>query len=85
VTSEIRLFIRVTVAKDKLVVATPEEPASSFEVGGFSELAMLSAHALHIDLGKSYHITVDLLSEMPGILEEIGFNRFPHCTIFHVV
>ena len=41
------------------------EPAS----GGFAEWAMLTVHALRIELAKSYRVAVDLLSEMPGVLE----------------
>jgi len=39
---------------------------------------MLVLHALRIELGKSYRGTIDLLGEMPGITEEIGFTRLPH-------
>jgi len=39
---------------------------------------MIVLHALRIDLGKSYHETIDLLSGMPGITEEIGLTRLPH-------
>jgi IS5 family transposase len=42
---------------------------------------MLTLHALRIELGKSYRQTIDLLSEMPGILEEIGLTRLPHYTV----
>jgi len=33
---------------------------------------MLTLHAIRIELGKSYRVTLDLLNEMPGVLEEIG-------------
>ncbi len=39
---------------------------------------MLTLHALRIELGKSYRQTIDLLSEMPGVLAEIGLARLPH-------
>jgi IS5 family transposase len=42
---------------------------------------MLTLHALRIELGKSYRQTIDLLSEMPGILAEIGVTRLPHYTV----
>mgnify|MGYP000610360892 CR=1 FL=1 len=80
-TSEIRLFTRVTVAKSKSVVANPDEPADPEGGGGFAEWAMLTLHALRIELGKSYRVVVDLLSEMPGVLEEIGLTRLPHDTV----
>ncbi len=38
-------------------------------------------HALRIELGKSYRVAVELLSEMPGVLEEIGLARLPHYTV----
>jgi len=42
---------------------------------------MLALHALRIELGESYRVAVDLLSEMPGILEETGLTRIPHYTV----
>ena len=42
---------------------------------------MLTLHALRIELGKPYRGTVDLLSEMPGVLDEIGLSRLPHYTV----
>ncbi len=42
---------------------------------------MLVLHALRIELGKSYRGTIDLLSEMPGILEETGLTKLPHFTV----
>ena len=41
---------------------------------------MLALHALRIELGKSYRQTIDLLSEMPGVLDELGLTRLPHFT-----
>jgi hypothetical protein len=41
---------------------------------------MLTVHALRIELGKSYRVAVDLLSEMPGVLEQTGLTRLPHYT-----
>lgn len=43
---------------------------------------MLVLHALRIELGKSYRVTLDLLSEMLGVLDEIGLTRLPHYTVF---
>ena len=73
--SEIRLFTRVTVSNAKSVVTKPAEPADPEGGGGFAEWAMLTVHALRIELAKSYRVAVDLLSEMPGVLEEIGLTR----------
>ena len=81
-TSEIRLFTRNSVAKAKQVVANPDEPADPERGGGFADWAMLTLHALRIELGKSYRVTLDWLSEMPGVLEEIGLTRLPHYTVF---
>ena len=80
-TSEIRLFTRESVAKAKQIVANPDEPADPERGRGFAEWAMLALHALRIELGKSYRQTIDILSEMPGILEEIGLTKLPHFTV----
>ncbi|SNR57834.1 Transposase DDE domain-containing protein [Halorubrum vacuolatum] len=80
-TSEFCLFTRNSVAKAKAVVADPDEPADLEGGGGFAEWAMLTLQALRIELGKSYRRTIDLLSEMPSILEEIGLTRLPHFTV----
>jgi IS5 family transposase len=42
---------------------------------------MLALHALHIEPGRSYRVAVDLLSEMPDVLEAIGLTRLPHDTV----
>jgi hypothetical protein len=42
---------------------------------------MLALQTLRVELGKSYRQTIDLLSEMPGILDEIGLTRLPHYTV----
>jgi len=39
---------------------------------------MLTFHALRIELGKSYRVAVDLLSEIPGVHEKIRLTRLPH-------
>jgi len=79
--SEIRLFTRESVAKAKDVVADPDQPADPAGGGAFAEWAMLTLHALRIELGKSYRVTCDLLSEMPGVLDEIGLRQLPHFTV----
>ena len=56
--SEIRLFTRVTVAKAKAVVENPDEPADPERGGGFAEWAMLTLHALRIELAKSYRVAL---------------------------
>ena len=42
--------------------------------GGFADYAVVSLHCLRIYLEKSYREALDLLSEMPQILAEIGLN-----------
>jgi hypothetical protein len=42
---------------------------------------MLTLYALRIDLGKSYRQALDLLSEMPSVLDEIGLTPLPHFTV----
>ena len=60
-------------AKAKSVVDNLDEPADPKGGGvGFAEWAMLTLHAPRIELGKYYRIKVDLLSEMPDVIEEIG-------------
>jgi len=72
---------RESVTKAKNVVENPDEPADPEGGGGFAEWAMLTLQALRIELGTSYRQTIDLLSEMPGILDEIGLTRLPHFTV----
>jgi IS5 family transposase len=82
VVSEIRLFTRTSVVKAKQVVANPDEPAAPVGGGGFADWAMLALHAIRIEFGKSYRVTLDWVSEMPGVLEELGLTRLPHYTVF---
>lgn len=42
---------------------------------------MPALQTLRIELGKSCRQSIDLLSEVPGILEEIGLTRLPHYTV----
>jgi hypothetical protein len=79
--SEIRRFTRVTIATAKTVVENPDEPADPVRGGGLADWAMLTRHTLRIELGKFYRQTIDLLSEMPGVLNEIGLTRLPHFTV----
>jgi hypothetical protein len=43
---------------------------------------MLTLHALRIELGKSYRVTLDMGSEIPGVLPEIELTRLPHYSAF---
>ena len=67
--------------KAKAVVATPDGSADPEGGGGFAEWAMSTLHALRIELSKSYRVTLDLPSEMPAVLDEIGLTRLPHYTV----
>ena len=62
-------------SKAKEVVENPDELANPTGGGEFVERAMITFQALRIELGKSYRQPTDLLSQMPGILEEIGIKR----------
>jgi len=81
VTSEFRLSTRNSVAKANAVVADPDESAGPEGGGGFADWEMLTLQALRIERGKFYRQPIDLLGEMPGILEEIRVTRLPHCTV----
>lgn len=80
--SEIRLFTRTSVAKAKQVVANPDEPATPVGGGGFADWTMLALHAIRIEFGKSYPVTLDWVSDMLGVLEERDLTRLPHYTVF---
>jgi hypothetical protein len=43
--------------------------------GGFTDYAVVSLHCLRIYLEKSYREALDLLSEMPQILADIGLEK----------
>lgn len=79
--SEFRLLTRESVSKAKSVVENPNEPADPEGGGRFADWAMLALQTLRVELGKSYRQTIDPLSEMPGILDEIGLTRLPHYTV----
>jgi len=62
-----------------LLVAEAKPPPPK-RVGGFADYAVVSLHCLRIYLEKSYRDALDLLSEMPQILAEIGLEEgdLPH-------
>jgi len=62
----------VTVAKN--AVGGRGESAAPQGGGGFADYAVVSLHCLRIHLTKSYREALDLLSEMPQILAEIGLT-----------
>ncbi|MFB1066303.1 IS5 family transposase [Natrinema sp. H-ect4] len=72
--SKISRFTSKAVQLAKNAVGGRGEVAAPEGGGGFAEYAVLSLHCLRVYLEKSYRETLDLLSEMPQILGEIGLN-----------
>ncbi|WP_096391841.1 IS5 family transposase [Halopenitus persicus] len=62
----------VTLAKN--VVGGRGEVTAPEGGGGFADYALVSLHGLRIYLDESYRNALDLLSEMPQILAEIGLE-----------
>ena len=56
----------------KNAVDDRDESAAPTGGGGFADHALVSLHCLRVYLEKSYRVALDLLSEMPQILREIG-------------
>ncbi len=52
-----------------------DESAAPEGGGGFTDYTLVSLHCLRIYLDKSYRNALNLLSEMPHILPEIGLKR----------
>ena len=72
--SKISRFTSKVVQLAKNAVGERDEVAAPEGGGGFAEYAVVSLHCLRVYLGKSYREALDLLSEMPQILGEIGLN-----------
>lgn len=72
--SKISRFTSKVVRLAKNAVGGRGESAAPEGGGGFADYAVVSLHCLRIYLEKSYRVTLDLLSEMPQILGEIGLN-----------
>jgi IS5 family transposase len=72
--SKISRFTKKAVQLAKNAVGGRGEVAAPEGGGGFAEYAVLSLHCLRVYLEKSYRKTLDLLSEMPQILGEIGLD-----------
>lgn len=72
--STISRFTTKAVTLAKNVVGGRGESAAPEGGGGFANYAIVSLHCLRIYLEKSYREALDLLSEMPNILEEIGHD-----------
>jgi len=73
--SKISRFTSKAVTLAKNVVGGRGEVAAPVGGGGFADYALVSLHCLRIYLGESYRNALDLLSEMPHILAEIGLEE----------
>jgi len=72
--SKISRFTSKAVQLAKNAVDERGEVAAPEGGGGFAEYAVVSLHCLRVYLEKSYRVALDLLSEMPHILGEIGLE-----------
>jgi len=72
--SKISRFTKKAVRLAKNAVGGRGEVAAPEGGGGFADYAVVSLHCLRIYLAKSYREALDLLSEMPHILGEIGLD-----------
>jgi len=72
--SKISRFTEKAVRLAKNAVGGRHESAAPEGGGGFADYAVVSLHCLRIYLEKSYREALDLLSEMPQILAEIGLE-----------
>ncbi|AXR79651.1 Transposase, IS5 family [Natrarchaeobaculum sulfurireducens] len=73
--SKISRFTGKVVTLAKSAVGGRGESAAPQGSGGFADYAVVSLHCLRIYLEKSYREVLDLLSEMPQILAEIGLEK----------
>jgi IS5 family transposase len=73
--SKISRFTKKAVRLAKNAVGGRGEVAAPQGGGGFADYAVVSLHCLRIYLEKSYREALDLLSEMPQILAEIGLEK----------
>ena len=72
--SKISRFTSKVVQLAKNAVGGRSEVAAPEGGGGFADYAVVSLHCLRVYLEKSYREALDLLSEMPHILGEIGLE-----------
>ncbi|WP_267643966.1 IS5 family transposase [Haloarchaeobius amylolyticus] len=73
--SKISRFTSKAVRLAKNAVGGRGEVAAPEGGGGFADYAVVSLHCLRVYLDKSYRDSLDLLSEMPHILGEIGLSE----------
>ncbi len=82
--SKISRFTRKAVSLAKNALGGRGEAAAPEGGRGFADYAVVSLHYLRIYLAKPYFETLDLLSEMPHILADIGLaegNLSHHSTL----
>ena len=72
--SKISRFTSKAVRLAKNAVGGRGEAAAPEGSGGFADYAVVSLHCLRIYLAKPYREALDLVSEMPQILDEIGIE-----------
>ena len=72
--SKISRFTSKVIRLAKNAVGGRGEVAAPEGGGGFADYAVVSLHCLRVYLEKSYREALDLLSEMPHILGEIGLE-----------
>ncbi|TKX69198.1 IS5 family transposase [Halorubrum sp. GN11GM_10-3_MGM] len=70
--TQISRFIGEVVPVAQRVTGDRGESAATVRGGGFADYALVSLHCLRIYLDTSYRMTIDLLTEMPQIIGEIG-------------
>ena len=73
--SKISRFTKKAVRLAKNAVGGRGEVAAPEGGGGFADYAVVSLQCRRVYLEISYREVFDLLSEMPGILDEIGLTR----------
>ena len=71
--TQISRFIGEVVPVAQRVTGDGGESAAP-EDGGFADYALVSLHCLQIYLDTSYRMTIDLLTEMPQIIGDIGLS-----------
>ena len=78
--SKVSRFTTRAVTLAKNAVGDRDESAAPAGGGGFADHALVSLHCLRVYLEKSYRASLDLLSEMPQIIGEIGLEAadLPH-------
>jgi len=73
--SKISRFTKKAVTLAQNAVGGRGDVAAPEGGGGFADYAVVSLHCLRVYLEKPYRETLDLLSEMPQILAEIGLDE----------